>query len=42
MNEVLIILLQRWSGRIMSEPLRAIFDQNTLFLKKIVSAKLKS
>ena len=36
-----MILLQKLSGR-MSEPLRASFHQNTLFLKMIVSAKLKS
>ena len=35
-----MILLQKWSGRIMSEPLGAnFFDQNTLFLDKGVSAK---
>ena len=38
-----MILLQKRSGRIMSEPFGAnFFDKNTLFSDKNVSAKLKS
>ena len=42
-NKDPIILLKRWSGRIMSEPLGKIFfHQNTLFLEKKMSVQNKN
>ena len=40
MNEDLIILLQKWSGRIMSEPLRAIFSPEHIIFRKKCQCKI--
>ena len=40
-NEVLIILLQKLSGRIMSEPLRAIFPPEHIMFRQECQYKIK-
>ena len=37
MNKAPMILLSNWSGRVMSEALRAFFHHNTIFLEKNVN-----
>ena len=36
-----IIFLQKWSGRIMSEPLRAIFSPEHIIFRKECQCKIK-